>query len=185
MARIKDIVEQERNRSDMMSARRIHLYAEGTFCHAYEWSAWLWQRFIKEFKVTHTLFKDIEEPVAMIGCPVTNLENSVPSDVELQRTDEKVYDLVLPESMLPADYSIELMQKEFDAWKQVLPEAKPSNSRKRQQTSVCQDVIPSVPPPLCLTDIMRSILSYDINRHTPFESVQFLSDIKQQLIRLI
>ena len=87
--------------------------------------------------------------------------------------------------MLPADYSIELIQKEFDAWKQVLPEAKPSNSRKRQQASVCQDVITSVPPPLCLTDIMRSILSYDINRHTPFESVQFLSDIKQQLIKLI
>ena len=44
MARIKDIVELEKQRPDIAAARIIHLYAEGTFCHAYEWSAWLWQR---------------------------------------------------------------------------------------------------------------------------------------------
>jgi len=48
MARIKDIVEAERQRSDMAVCRVIHLYTEGTFCHAYEWSAWLWQRFVME-----------------------------------------------------------------------------------------------------------------------------------------
>ena len=39
----------------MAVCRIIHLYAEGTFCHTYEVSAWLWQRFVREFKVTHAL----------------------------------------------------------------------------------------------------------------------------------
>ena len=67
MARIKDIVEAEKQRPDMAATRIIHLYAEGTFCHAYEWSAWLWQRFVREFKVTHTLFKDTRSAVFQFG----------------------------------------------------------------------------------------------------------------------
>ncbi|GEM_PF-2627905 len=63
MARIKDIVEQEKQRPDMAAARVIHLYAEGTFCHAYEWSAWLWQRFVREFKVTHRLLPGRARPL--------------------------------------------------------------------------------------------------------------------------
>ena len=183
MARIKDIVEQEKQRPDMVACRIIHLYAEGTFCHAYEWSAWLWQRFVREFKVTHTLFKDIEDSVALIGCPVTNLENSVPSGAELVKLDEKAYDLVLSETLLPDGYSPELMRKEFAAWKQSLPEPTESNSRKKQQAAPTPAAAPA--SPLRLTDVMHRILAYDINRHTLFESVEFLSDVKQQLITLL
>ena len=183
MARIKDIVEMEKQRPDMAACRIIHLYAEGTFCHAYEWSAWLWQRFVREFKVTHTLFKDIEESVALIGCPAANLQTSIPVGAELVQREEKVYELILPESLLPDGYSPELMHTEFIAWKQSLPEPKESNSRKKQQGMAA----PSAPPasPLRLSDIMHRILAYDINRHTLFESVEFLSDVKQQLITLL
>lgn len=182
MARIKDIVETEMQRSDMAACRIIHLYVEGTFCHAYEWSAWLWQRFVREFKVTHTLFKDIEESVALIGCPVANLHTSVPAGAELIQHEEKLYDLVLPETLLPNDYSLELMMKEFIAWKQSLPEPKESNSRKKSQAASPMNVCTS---PIHLTDIMRNIVSYDVNRHSPFECMEFLSEIKQQLISLI
>lgn len=183
MARIKDIVETEMQRPDMAACRIIHLYAEGTFCHAYEWSAWLWQRFVREFKVTHTLFKDIEESVALIGCPVSNLQASVPVGAELTQKEDKLYELILPETLLPDDYSTELMMKEFVAWKQSLPGPKESNSRRKSQGA--SSAVSSSVSPLRLTDIMRNIIAYDVNRHTPFECMEFLSDIKQQLISLI
>lgn len=184
MARIKDIVEVEKQRPDMAAARVIHLYAEGTFCHAYEWSAWLWQRFVREFKVTHTLFKDIEDSVALIGCPAANLEGSVPTGAELVRIDEKTFDLVLSDSLLPDGYSPELMQKEYEAWKQSLPEAKESNSRKKGHSHTSSPI--GLPLPfLRLTDIMRSIIAYDVHRHTPMECVEFLSEIRQKLIMMI
>ena len=53
MARIKDIVEAEKQRLDMAACRIIHLYTEGTFFHAYEWSAWLCHKHISQFRVTH------------------------------------------------------------------------------------------------------------------------------------
>ena len=184
MARIKDIVEAEKQRPDMAAARIIHLYAEGTFCHAYEWSAWLWQRFVREFKVTHTLFKDIEDSVALIGCPVANLEGSVPVGAELIRQDEKTFDLVLSDSLLPDGYSPELMQQEFMAWKQSLPEAKESNSRKKAQLGHASAPAPAASTPH-LMDIMKQVILFDVHRHSPLECVEFLSSIRQQLFSLL
>lgn len=41
--------EVERTPEDRMV---VHLFQEGSFYRAYEWSAWLAHRFIKDFKVT-------------------------------------------------------------------------------------------------------------------------------------
>ena len=184
MARIKDIVEAEKQRLDMAAARVIHLYAEGSFCHAYEWSAWLWQRFVREFKVTHTLFKDIEESVALIGCPAANLEGNVPEGAELVRLDDKTFDLILSDALLPDGYSPELMQEEYSSWKKSLPEAKESNSRKKAQQNASSTPAPSASL-IRLTDIMRQVILFDVHRHSPLECVEFLSSIRQQLISMI
>lgn len=48
--------EVERTSDDRMV---VHLYQEGSFYRAYEWSAWLCHRYINQFKVTHRHFKSI------------------------------------------------------------------------------------------------------------------------------
>ena len=48
MAQLKEILETERNRNGDLTA--IHLFAEGMFYRAYEWSAWLCVRYVNEFK---------------------------------------------------------------------------------------------------------------------------------------
>lgn len=182
MARIKDIVEQEHQRHDMASCRTIHLYAEGDFHHAYEWSAWLWLRFVKVYRISHTLYKDIEESVAMIGCPLERLQDLVPEGAKLLQAGEKYHTLLLPDSLLPADYSPELMQQEFLRWKQSLPEPVESNNRKKKKTSDAEAIPSSLPR---LTDVMRSVIAFDVNKHSPFECMVFLSEIRQQLISMI
>ena len=39
--------------------RVIHLFQEGSFYRAYEWSAWLMYRYFHEFKVTHRRMKGL------------------------------------------------------------------------------------------------------------------------------
>lgn len=41
MAAIKEILEFEDDRNDREMQRVIHLFQEGSFYWAYEWSAWL------------------------------------------------------------------------------------------------------------------------------------------------
>ncbi len=60
MATISEIYEIEQGRE---SYDLIHLFAEGSFWRAYEYSAWLFTRSIHEFKVTKRLMKGIEDPV--------------------------------------------------------------------------------------------------------------------------
>lgn len=45
MAKLSDILGAEQQRSGTEFKRVIHLYQEGTFLRAYEWSAWLCCRF--------------------------------------------------------------------------------------------------------------------------------------------
>lgn len=41
MAKLADILETEQKRADATQQRIVHLFADGTFYRAYEWSAWL------------------------------------------------------------------------------------------------------------------------------------------------
>ncbi len=57
MANTIEILEIERKRIDTGDFATIHLFVEGSFYRAYEWSAWLCVRYCAELKVTHRLLK--------------------------------------------------------------------------------------------------------------------------------
>lgn len=73
---LKEILSIEENRTED-SRGVIHLFQEGSFYRAYDWSAWLCHRFINQFKVTHRHFKNIEQAVLFVGFPVTSLSKYV------------------------------------------------------------------------------------------------------------
>lgn len=52
MSQLKEILEKEKDRGSMEQCGVIHLFREGTFYRAYEWSAWLCCRYISQFKAT-------------------------------------------------------------------------------------------------------------------------------------
>ena len=53
----KEIVEQE-SRRQAADRGDVHLYKEGTFLRAYDWSAWLCCHYLHDFKVNKRLFKN-------------------------------------------------------------------------------------------------------------------------------
>ena len=65
MAKLKEILDAESQRSTLEQCRVIHLFQEGTFYRAYEWSAWLCVRYIQDFKATKRKFKNEDAPVAV------------------------------------------------------------------------------------------------------------------------
>ena len=50
MSQLKEILEKERERSTLEQCAAIHLFREGTFYRAYEWSAWLCVRYFTELR---------------------------------------------------------------------------------------------------------------------------------------
>lgn len=67
--KLKEILEIEKERDNPQSCRVVHLVQEGSCYRAYEWSAWLCVRYIKDFKPTHRLLKNSGESIVlyMIG----------------------------------------------------------------------------------------------------------------------
>ncbi len=47
MTDLKEAIEKEKKRDTAAQARIMYFYKEGTFLRAYEWSAWLWCKYIK------------------------------------------------------------------------------------------------------------------------------------------
>ena len=100
MAAITEILEFESSRDGLEMQRIIHLFQEGSFYRAYEWSAWLMCKFFHDFKVTHRHMKGVEQSVTLIGFPVTSLAKWVTQDIERHDVSDKHIILSLTENAL-------------------------------------------------------------------------------------
>ncbi|MCK4677889.1 MAG: hypothetical protein KAT48_07140 [Bacteroidales bacterium] len=65
---IKDVILLEnQNRNS------IFLYKEGLFCRCYETSAFLFQHYIKSYKIVSKFVKNVNQYIVLLGFPVKNL----------------------------------------------------------------------------------------------------------------
>ena len=181
MAQIQDILAREQERDDGESRTTIHLFQEGTFYRAYEWSAWLCHKYISQFKVTKRKLKNIEQPVLFVGFPITSLQKYMPEGVDVAATSEKSIDLILPEEMVPDDVTADMMQVDFEQWKESIPLAEPM---KRKESGVVADG-DSPFTRSSITGIMHRVLAFPIENKTPMQCMAFLAEVKQQLAELI
>ena len=65
MAQLSEILSQEKMRTDSTAMREIRLYREGGFWRAYEWSAWLFCRYVSQFKVTKREIKSVGDAMVL------------------------------------------------------------------------------------------------------------------------
>ena len=95
MLQLKEILEKERERSTMEQCLVIHLFREGTFYRAYEWSAWLCLRYFTELKVTHRLLKGGKD-IIFVGFPLTSLQRYTPEGASVVPLDDRDIEMTLP-----------------------------------------------------------------------------------------
>lgn len=176
MALIQNIFEIESVRNTPLQCRQIHLFLEGTFFHAYEWSAWLVTKYIKALSVSRKLNKAVKTDYVMVGFPADAIAKYTPSDAVTitDEKDEKHIILTLPETLV-ADTDARTMTETYKNWRDTVP----MTEAKEKNTGVLAD------HPVTLTGIMKLVLDYEIEEHSLRETEQFLKDIKHKLIRIL
>ena len=169
---LKEVFSKEQSRKEVVDYRTIHLIPEGTFYRAYEWSAWLCHRYVSQFKPTHRLLKNTEDSVVFVGFPMTSLERHIPEGATLAEQEDKTIALILTETVF-GETTTEQLQTDFANWKKSVPLVKSkTNSELRIKNFELENGG---------LDILKRILAYPIEQHSPMEAMAFLSEIKQQL----
>ncbi len=117
MSQLKEILEKEKERNKVEQCTVIHLFREGTFYRAYEWSAWLCLRYFTELKVTHRLLKGGED-IIFVGFPLTSLDRYTPQGAVVSPLDDKSIMMVLPANVFASESDIDSLRTSFENWKQ-------------------------------------------------------------------
>ena len=169
---LKEVFAKEQSRTEMVDYRTIHLIPEGTFYRAYEWSAWLCHRYVSQFKPTHRLLKNTEDSVVFVGFPMTSLERHIPEGATLAEQEDKTIALILAETVF-GETTTEQLQTDFANWKKSVPlvKSKEQGTKENSELRIKNFEL----------DILKRILAYPIEQHSPMEAMAFLSEIKQQL----
>ena len=179
MSQLKEILQKESERDTLEQCAVIHLFREGTFYRAYEWSAWLSQRFFTELKVTHRLLKGGDD-IVFVGFPLTSLDRYTPQGAAVSPTGENSIDIILPADVFPAAIERETLTEDFANWKQSQPLTEASKKKVEEERVVAErNAHPR------LTDVMLRILAFPIEQRSPMECMVFLADMKKQISEII
>lgn len=179
MPQLKEILEKEKQRTSPEQCTVVHLFREGTFFRAYEWSAWLCVRYYPDLKVTHRILKGGED-IVFVGFPLTSLDRYTPEGTSVAPVDDKAVALMLPPSAFPSDVEADALATDYANWKQSQPLTEASKKREEETKSRAErNAHPR------LTDIMLDIMAYPIEQHSPMECMAFLSDVKQRLSQIL
>ena len=179
MAQLKEILEIERNRNGDNTS--IHLFAEGMFYRAYEWSAWLCVRYVNEFKVTRRDMKNNEgDSIVFVGFPITSLGKFVPEDAAIEQGEGHVV-LRLPIESHPELADGADLEEAFAHWKGSIPvAAAPKKSGLRDELKGAGGEMPRH-----MSEIMLSIVAFPIEQKTPIECMTYVADLKRQIANLL
>lgn len=187
MSGIRDILQTEKNRTAAEQFRQMHLYQEGTFYRAYEHSAFLCHKFVKEFKPTHRTMKGIEGSVVFVGFPVTGLQTYLKPGMEVATIEEK--HLMVTIQPFGEDVTIESLQKDLQDWKASIPltESKPKGGEDASTEgggAVSSSVAKNPDGFVSLTSVARQIMVFPLESKSPLECYAFISCLKKQLASL-
>lgn len=192
MAHISDILKIEKERADPSSWNIIHLFKEGGFYRAFEWSAWLISVITYNDEVrkattdrrpltaTHKRIGDSEDTYIFVGFPLNSTDKFIPQRTAFTPVSDTQIDIAitLPQPADGTEVTHERLLEAFAKWKQSVKIKEPKPNTKERAA------VPAGSRAR-LTAIMADILAYPLEQHTLIENTQYLSDIKQQLASLI
>ena len=111
MAKLVDILQQERDRDTADKWGLIHLYKTGSFYSAYEWSAWLiavitfndavrmQTKDRKPIAVTRIPMANSDKTFCRVGFPLKSIEKYIPTRIDFNSEGDKhiAITIALPE----------------------------------------------------------------------------------------
>lgn len=188
--RLVPALEYEKLRQDSDSWNKIRLHKDGKFYHAYEWSAWLIKAFVctEDFQkqrgddkvLAVARYKTKDSEYAVLGFPLESLSKYVHDYKDANQTEEG--DMII-EIDLPFDEKVtfDQLNSAFEDWKQSCPELETKKKKNLQITQQNAAILGRSG----IFQILSQVLSYPVERTTPAQNIDFISQLKQQVAALL
>ena len=214
MAKLADILQQERERDTEDKWGVIHLYKTGSFYSAYEWSAWLIavitfnDEVRKQAKnrnpiaVTRLPMKDSNETFCRVGFPLKSIEKYIPTRLDFNSEDDKhiVITVALPQPQDGSEVTYERLSEAIKKWKEAQPLKQPKDKKDSDpQEDTDRQPAQGKPKRTLLSLIQEAqqqqspsqgglimqIMSYQLAQHTPAENYEFIQRLQQQIASIL
>lgn len=189
-----EILEIEKKREESSTWNVIHLFKDGSFYRAYEWSAWLTAvvsfndsvrngtQDRKPLAVTRKKDKNNDGTFVFVGFPLNSIDKYIPNNIEFKPVSDGQIDIKIE---LPADIgevSFDAISKKIDEWKEGVP-IKEEKQKKAKNDEGNMFAVPT-DRPMSITGIMTQIIAYPLEQKSPMEVVAFVSSIRKELAML-
>lgn len=178
MAKIAEILQIEKDRKDDYCT--IHLFAEGGFYRAYNWSAWLLVTgglstppVDKDtLRVTRKMLKSTNEDYVFVGFPIKSLDKYLPMKEAFTPVNNTQIDvrIILPENL-------DDIEQRYTEWK----ESFPLTEEKPKKEVIKEIEGNNYSSPRRISDILSAVLSYPLESKTQMENTLFISELKRQI----
>ena len=215
MAKLADILQQERERDTADKWGLIHLYKTGSFYSAYEWSAWLIAVITfndevrmatkdrKPIAVTHVPMKDSEETFCRVGFPLNSVEKYIPTRLDFNSEDDKhiVITVALPQPQDGSEVTYERLAEAVAKWKAEQPLKQPKDKKDSDPQEDTDRQPAQGKPKRTLMSLIQEaqqqqqapaqgglimqIMSYQLAQHTPAENYEFIQRLQQQIASIL
>lgn len=186
MPSISEILTIEKRRDLTQVPFEVHLFVDGTFLRAYEYSAWFYVSYFTKLKVTRKKVKNSDDTFVYIGFPQTSLAKYTPENSDVEQIDEKHYIIHFPETIYADGFDIEHLERNFENWKQAIPPSEPKKSKTPPFVEISSHEEPcvSVHSP-SMFGIMHEIMVFPLENKSPLECMRFVAHLRELVSQLI
>ena len=214
MAKLADILQQERDRDTAEQWGIIHLYKTGSFYSAYEWSAWLIAVITfndevrmatkdrKPIAVTRIPMANSDETFCRVGFPLKSIEKYIPTRLNYEAEDDKhlVITVALPQPQDGSEVTYERLAEAIKKWKEAQPLKKPKDKkdsdpqedtdRQHQQGKSKRTLLSLIQEAQqqqapSQGGLIMQIMSYQLSQHTPADNYEFIQRLQQQIASIL
>ncbi len=214
MAKLADILQQERERDTAEQWGIIHLYKTGSFYSAYEWSAWLiavitfndevrmQTKDRKPLAVTRIPMKDSDETFCRVGFPLKSIEKYIPNRLDFNSEDDKhiIITVALPQPTEGTEVTYDRLVEAVEKWKDAQPLKQPKNKKdsdpkedtdrqpKQGKTKrTLMSLIQEAQQQQAPSQggLIMQIMSYQLSEHTPADNYEFIQRLQQQIASIL
>ena len=187
--RLSAALEYEKLRQEPSSWNKVIVHRDGKFYHIYDWSAWLVKTIActEEFQqqrgdrkmLQANRYKGKEKEYVMLGFPVDSLSKYIPEYTAIDNMEDG--DLAISIDFEP-DVDYDTLQASFDEWKEQCQYVERKARSLKEATS--GEGQANVIAHSGIFSILSKIFAYPVERTTPAENIEFISQLKQDVAAL-
>ena len=186
---------EEAPRPDSRSKRTVRLLKVGAFVRAYDWSAWLLKRYGSP--LNEGLDTSDGGTHIFVGFPLASIDKFIPEGCEQLSSEDGIpTEWIFPETKFPPEERYDILDTEYSKWQSetlagLLTEQQERKERKKAKQAVQRAAEDDTmhmevsAHPFRLTDIVRQIMRFPIDSRSPQECVDFIRQLKDELLELL